>query len=328
MMSGLKINSIAAAVGLAAVLEVLVAAIPAHAADPSFPTGSLVGLVPPAGMVLSKRFPGFEDLDKNASIVFATLPAAAYAEMDKTAQPDVLKKQGIAMDKREPMQVNVGKAFLVIGSETADKTRFRKWILVAATDRFTALVNVQVPEQDTTYTDAAVRAALATLAVRASVPDAERLSLLPFTVGDLAGFQVEGVIPDRALMLVDIPANQAPDATARTVDARLLVAAEPGGPSDTDDHGNFARLAFDSIGGIKNVRINMSEPLNLNGQQGYQTMAQAKQIQDDADVMVVQWLRFGSGGFLQMVGIARSEIWTSALTRMRAVRDSVEAKER
>jgi hypothetical protein len=317
----------ATAIGLATVVGFLIAAMPARAADPIFPTASSIGLVPPAGMTISKRFPGFEDTDKNASILIATLPATAFSEMDKTAVPDVLKKQGITMEKREPIQVGIGKAFLVTGIEVADKIRFRKWLLVAGADDFTALVNVQVPEQDTTYTDAVVRAALATLTVRASIPDAERLSLLPFAVGDFAGFKIAGVLPGRALMLADLASDQAPEAGAVPLNARLLIAAEQGGPTEGNDYGTFARLAFDSIQGIKDVQINMSEPLNVNGQRGYQTMAKAKESQTDVDVMVVQWLRFGGGGFLQMVGIGRAENWSPVLTRMRTVRDSIEPKE-
>jgi hypothetical protein len=41
---------------------------------------------------------------------------------------------------------------------------------------------------------------------------------------------------------------------------------------------------------------------------------------------VIQWLRFGGGGYLQMVGIAGADGWTSVLARLRTVRDSVELK--
>jgi hypothetical protein len=327
MISGFKTTFIAA-IGFGAAAGLLISALPARAADPIYPTASRVGLVPPAGMTVSTRFPGFEDTARNASILIATLPAAAYSEMDKTAVPDVLKKQGITMEKREPFQASFGKAFLVIGTELADKTHFRKWLLVAGADDFTALVNVQVPEQDTTYTDSVVRSALATLTVRASVPDAERLSLLPFAVGDFAGFKIAGVLPGRALMLADLAPDQAPDAGAVTLNARLLIAAEQGGPTETNDYGAFAQAAFDSIQGIKDVHINMSEPLNVNGQRGYQTMAQAKESQTDADIMVVQWLRFGGGAFLQIVGMGRADNWSPILTRMRTVRDSIAPKER
>jgi hypothetical protein len=42
--------------------------------------------------------------------------------------------------------------------------------------------------------------------------------------------------------------------------------------------------------------------------------------------MVAQWLRFGSGGFMQMIGIAKADGWPAALTRLRTVRDSIQLK--
>jgi hypothetical protein len=42
--------------------------------------------------------------------------------------------------------------------------------------------------------------------------------------------------------------------------------------------------------------------------------------------MVAQWLRFGGGAFLQMVGMAQADGWTDALTRLRTVRDSIQAR--
>ena len=42
--------------------------------------------------------------------------------------------------------------------------------------------------------------------------------------------------------------------------------------------------------------------------------------------MVVQWLRFGTAGFLQMIGIVRADVWPTEFTRLRAVRDSIDPK--
>jgi hypothetical protein len=273
------------------------------------------------------------------------------------------------------MRLDAGKGFLLTGRQVAGKERYRKWLLVLAAGDITALVSVQVPESDTAYPNNIVRAALATLAVRQKVPEQEQLGLLPFTVGDLAGFRVDAVLPGRALVLSAAAAEtpkdaakeseeapkepkeakdskeaakdtskEAPkepkeakdskeaakdsskEAAARSFDARLLIAAAPGGPAEADDRSSFARTSFAEIGGIRDVRITMSEPLRIGGQSGYQTMAEAKDARSGADVMVVQWLRFGSGGFLQMTGIARADAWTSTLSRLRAVRDSVQPK--
>lgn len=335
MTSHNRFASLLACAGLAALLACATAA-PASAAEPVFPIGSHIGLVPPAGMVASEDFDGFSVPGEESAILITVLPPKAYAQIEKSLDPEALKKQGVNLEKREPMQFSFGKGILLSGRQVAaDKSRYRKWLLIASASDFTALVTVQVPENDKTYNDRVVRAALATLAVRTKVPEAEELTLLPFTVGDLADFHVEGVIRGRALMLSDQPAAKEPAKDAANDSAKpaesepvphLLIAAMPGGPRELDDYANFARLSFGEIGGIRDVQITMSEPLRINGQSGYQTMADAKDARTGADLRVAQWLRFGSGGYLQMVGIAPIASWTSVLARLRTVRDSIDTK--
>jgi hypothetical protein len=375
-MHNCRFPSITTGAGLAVLLLSLLVAMPSRAAEPLFPPGSRVGLVPPTGMVLSEAFAGFADPEKNAAILIATLPAAAYSQLDKTLDTDELRKQGITLEKREPMRLDAGKGFLLTGRQSAGKEHYRKWLLVLAAGDITALVSVQIPEPDTNYPNNIVRTALAPLAVRQKVPEDEQLGLLPFTVGDLAGFRVDAVLPGRAVVLSALADEAAKDAfkekeapkepeeaakesketpkdgsaetfkaakeaakeikeaqkdfskgsAGRSFDARLLIAAAPGGPAEADDRGSFARTSFAEIGGIRDVHITMSEPLRIGGQSGYQTMAEAKDARSGADVMVVQWLRFGSGGFLQMTGIGRVDVWTRTLARLRTVRDSIQPK--
>jgi hypothetical protein len=316
-----KIGSLSA--GLAALLAVLVFAAPVQAAGPTFPTGSRIGLVPPPGMLESKNFIGFQDIDKEAAILLASQVAAAYPEIEKSLTPESMKAQGITFDKREAMQFAFGSGVLITGKQTADKKVYRKYLLAAQASDMTVLVNAQVPEQETAYPDAAMHAALASVALRATVPDAEKLSLLPFTVGDMAGFHLQSVLPGRAMVLIDNP-NGTP--ASDDFDARMFVAAFPGGPSEADDRAQFARLAFEQIVGIKDVHITMSEPLRINSQAGFQIMAQAKDAHSNADIMVAQWLRFGGGAFMQMIGMAKADGWTTTLTRLRTIRDSIEPK--
>jgi hypothetical protein len=335
-----------AATAAPAMLAVMVATmlsitltVPAWAADPTFPTGSRLGIVPPEGMVPSHNFMGFEDPQKNAAILFTTLPSQAYDSLDKSMVPEAMKKDGVDVDKREPIQLNIGKGFLLSGTQTANNAHYRKWLLVTAAGNITALVTVQVPDQDPAYPDKTMRDTLATLAVRDSVPDAEELSLLPFTVGDMAGFHINEVLPGRALLLVDKPADPASDqAKSQTDDsknqskdvvmlnARFFIAAMPGGPAEPADRSNFARTMFQQIFGIKDVQVQDAEPLRIGNQQGFETLAKAKDAQNDTDVMVVQWLRFGTSGFLQMVGTARADSWPTTFNRLRAVRDSIDTK--
>ncbi len=327
---------------LAVIFALAVSPFPAHAGDPIFPPGSRVGLIPPPGMAVSHSFAGFADPKENAAILITTLPAAAYAKVNKTLDAVALKKQGVSIEKREPIQLSAGKGYLLVGRQVAGKDHYRKWLLVAAVGDLTALVSVQVPEHDKAYPDSALRAALASLSVRASVPLEEQLRLLPFTIGNLAGFRVEGVLPGRAIVLGDVPTGSSGAAqnekskgaskeaskvpSERTVDARMLVAAVPGGPSEFGDRANFARLLFNEIPEIQDIQLTEAGPLRIGNQMGYQTMAQAKDVHGGGDVMVVQWLLFGSGGYLRMTAVAPAKNWTSTLARLRAVRDSVKLR--
>jgi len=96
-----KLDSVRAAAILGALAWLVFAppaTAPAQAADPIFPLASRVGLVPPAGMTVSKSFLGFEDVAKDAAILVAAQPPAAYAEIEKSLAPEALKKNGITVD--------------------------------------------------------------------------------------------------------------------------------------------------------------------------------------------------------------------------------------
>lgn len=300
-------------------------------AGPTFPNGSRIGLVPPPGMLASKAFPGFVDPAQHAVILLAALPAAAYADIQKTTTSDALKKQGVDLKKREPMTLGFAKGTLLIGSQTApDKTRYRKWLLLAPADDFTVLVTVQVPAGNKTYPDQAIRTALSSVALRNNIPASELIGGLPFKVGDLAGFRIANVIPHRAMLLVDAPSYPHMVATKGLpdfeYDGRLIVAAVPGGPAAGQAQSDFARFAFSTIGGLKDIQYTMSEPVRLDQREGFETVAHAKDATTGSDLMVVQWLRFGTNGFLQMVGISRAPVWDRELSRLRTVRDSIVMK--
>src|ERR1700739_1936871 len=73
----------------------------AAAADVIFPAGSLLGLVPPAGMVPSRTSQGFQEPGAKATILLTTLPANAYEQLAKSMVPEAMKKEGIEVERRE-----------------------------------------------------------------------------------------------------------------------------------------------------------------------------------------------------------------------------------
>jgi hypothetical protein len=326
-----RIGAAVAGFGLFVVLASTILTTSARADGPLFPAGAHIGLVPPAGMTLAQTFPGFIDAANNAGILIGMLPLAAYPDIEKTLADDALKKQGFTPEKRDTLQFGIGKGLLVVGTEVGpDKAKYRKWLLIAKTADLTALVTVQEPVGSNAYSDSVVRASLATLAERETVPDAELLTMLPFSVGDISGFKVANVVPGRALMLLDAPKDPHLVVTQGLPEfefnARFIIAAVPNPPASNEERANLARFAFNSIAGIKDIHLTMSEPIRMDNRQGFETVAQAKDTNTNVDVIVVQWLRFEGSQFLQMVGISRADAWSAELPRLRTMRDSVAMK--
>lgn len=301
-------------------------ALPATAAELNYPPGSRIGLAPPPGLVLSKTFFGYEDPSNSVAMMLVALPPQAYADLDASVTAETLKRQGVTVESREALPLPSGKAFLVVGRQEVDNVKIRKWILVASSPTLTGFVTVQMPETATAlYPDAAIRASLATLAFRAAVPVDEQLGLLPFKVSELSGFRIAGVIPGRAVMLSDAPAG-APGSPDSTNEPHIFAAIAAGGPAQSADRDTFAREVFATLPNIREIRVTTSEPLRMAGQQGHQILANAKDASGTAPLTVVQWLRFGGGGYMQIVGIARADAWKDAYPRFRSVRDGIEAR--
>lgn len=301
----------------------VIAALPARAAEPVFPPTSRIGLAPPAGLVVSKEFSGFEDRARKAAILIVELPAEAYAQIEKGTAADILKAGGANVESNAPFALASGPAFLVVATQTVDGVTIRKWVLVASTPDLTAAITVQVPDSEKdTYPDAAVRAALATLTIRATVPAEEQLSALPFKLNDLAGFRPVRVLAGGAVLLTEGPK----DVIELAEQPLMLITIAPGGPTEPEDRERFARTLFGGTPAIKDMRLLRVEPQRINGQPGHEIVANGKDMKTDTDVTVVQWLRFSGGGYTRLLGVARKDAWDTIFPRFRALRDGLEPK--
>jgi hypothetical protein len=304
---------------LGALAALAVAAAPALAADPAFPVNSRIGLVPPAGFTPSTKFIGFENAAASAAILIAELPAEAFPELEKGLTDEALKTRGMTVTLREPMTFQDGRGVFISGPKVTDGVKRHEAMLIAGLSGVTALVSVQMIETShATITDAVVRDTLKTLAVR-QIPESEKLGVLPYRLGNLAGFRVVRTAQNGTAILTQGPN----DAVADVEQPFLLIGIAGGEAPKPEERDAFARRLFSASPGIKEIKVIRAEPLRIGQAPGYEIVAEAKDAKSGIDVSTVQWLRFGQTGHLQMFAIARRTAWNDVFPRLRTIRDGI-----
>jgi len=304
----------------AAMLLLISAASFARAADVVYPLGMRVGLVPADGMKAGRA--GFEAEEKKTIIMIAELPPQAYDDMEKTMTIEALSGQGLEVDKREPVSLTNGKGVLVSGHQSVNGARYRKWLLLASVSDVTALVVAQAPDAEKeSYSDAAMRSTITSVAARPNPLD-EQLSMIPFKISDLSGFRIVRVIAGTAVVMTSGP-KDAPDADEQP---QFVIAVANGLPVEAAERENFAKQTMGLLSNFKDMHLTFSEPLRIGGLQGYELRADAKDQRKNADVSIVQWIRFGTGGYMQMVGVSPKDKWADNFPHFRAIRDGVDVR--
>lgn len=293
------------------------------AAAPVFPTGLRVGLEPPAGLVASRRIPGFEDLGHHVLVAIFQFPGQAYDKLMHAGFDH--QTQGMTHVSKADFAVAGGKGYLVSGEIRVKDQDQRRWFLLARPDGnasggpLTAVIRVDVPKAAReVYSDAVVRKMLASVEFRAT-PIKELLGLLPFKFGDLAGFHVASVLPGGAV-LTDGPG----DRIGKVGQPYFIVAMGRGGPRDPALRGTFARDML-RRGPLSNIRVTSADSIRIGRAPALELRATA-QDPTGQTVHVVQWLRFGTGGYMRMIGVAPKGDWNKLFQRFRAVRDGVTSR--
>jgi hypothetical protein len=265
---------------------------------------------------------GFEDREASAVILIGEMPAAAFVDVEKSLTAASLAKQGMQEDKREKFTLASGNGVLISGRQDTDGKTVRKWLLLASLPTMTALIAVQAPDADAAYNDTSIRAALASITVREAVPVDELLKLVPIVFGDLSGMRPIRVAPPAGVLLTEGPK----DTTEASEQPILAVSLGVGGPDKQADRDNFARNLLGGMSELKEARIVSRDLIKLGPTQTHEIQAEGKDAKSGEAMKLVQWVKFGSGGFIRLVGIARVDSWRDAFPRFRGVRDGLKPR--
>jgi hypothetical protein len=172
------------------------------------------------------------------------------------------------------------------------------------------------------YPDAVMRDMLASIRVRARLSADELLALLPFRMADLAGFRLLHADPHGAATFTDGPVDTAQPA----IQPFFSVTRRSAPPPDPSQYDAFAKRLLAPFANAVSFRVLRSETVRIGGQQGHELIGTMRDRESGAELTLVQWLRFGPGGHVQMLGAARTDAWPDIFPRLRTLRDGVETR--
>jgi hypothetical protein len=293
---------------------------PAAAAEPTYPRGMRIGLVPIEGLAPAQSFVGFESADQGVKVLLTELPAAAFGEVEAAFKAT---PEGVNGVKPQNLETAAGKAYYTMETAKDGTEAVRRYSMIVSGGQFSGYVAVQVSEASSkAASDDAVRNMFATVTVRKDVPIDEQLALMPFKIGQRSDFKTVRMLAPAAMLLAD-----ATDDTNIEAAPFMVLGLIGAAPEKPDDRARFAQQAAAQVPGLRDGRITMSEPVRIDGAPGYETRIEATSGKDNTPVNVVQWLRFGGGNIaIRVIASSPREQWSTAFPRFRAVRDGIQSR--
>ena len=294
----------------------------ARAADPIFPAGSRVGLVPPAGLIAAATYQGFEDRRLGVTLAVTELSARSYPDIVKEFSPEEMRAGGLQEESRENVTLRDGAGFIVIARQSLGGVAVRKWALVATLQDVVAVVLIVVPDparglsgcrpaRGTRHRHGAPQGADRAAACPAALP-LRRPWRISHRAGAARRHRASDLGPDDFAV-----AEQQPFMMV------LAQAAEIPPPTERDA---FARRVLANAWPLGNARFVRSEGIRIGNAPAHEIVVETRSTKTNTDFTAVQWLLFGSGSYLQIVGAARRELWDEMWPRMHKVRDGIAPK--
>jgi hypothetical protein len=303
--------------GIAVALLLATAACAAALAQPVItPAGSAFGLAPPPGYVADPGATGFANpAQPGASIVLSEMPAGAYAQIERGMTAEALARSGIELLARESFATPVGTGLLITGTQRAGERVLAKWMLVvpakAGEANATALIVVTTPAPADPATDAAMRAAFATLAFT-PLSLAEKIAALPFRLTEGPTLKVGHTLSGSSAVLTPGGRQGSPGSPL------LAVAFAPGDAIPPGERATAALVLSRQLGGLSEVRrtqpAESGDVMRIDG---------TGRTRDGTAKRFAQWVVFLPDGHLRILAMADEDSFGPLAAEFESIASSV-----
>ena len=262
-------------------------------------TGTSVALAPPAGFVLSSRFPGFERADLQSSVMVTEIPGPV-ADVSRGLTAAGLATRGMTLISSARPLVDGRQALLLKVSQPAAGMTVHKWMLVSGDARKTVMIVGTFPEEHEPQVGDAMKESLLTTRWGIGAVPPDRFEGLPFRVSPTTSLKIAGRMSNM-LMLTE-SGRMGPQGPS----AALFVVGTSLAPVDVSDLKAFATMRASQTKQLKGLRVSEQGAITIGTEAGYELVAQGTDIATGRLVTLYQVLLPDPQGYVLMQGMVAS----------------------
>jgi hypothetical protein len=271
-----------------------------------------VSLVPPAGLRLTERFPGFSDEETGSSIMITQMPTP-YSEITNWITKEEFAKRGMSLLSRREVSLNGRSGILLHVRQEAHSVAFLKWIVAAGNEKESVLVTATFPEEMKAQLSSAMEQSALSVHWDAEAK-IDPLAGLNFSFNDDPLLKFAERISRTVILTKDgvLPGKA-------TNDSLFIIGSSLPHPI-ISDLGKFAEERLMQIEQVSGIAIKKQSDVTIDGLSGKEIVAEA-QWKDlpDAPVVVYQVLLLDGEYHFIMQGFAprkEQEKYLAVFTRI------------
>lgn len=272
----------------------------------------------PEGFEEADSFDGFGQAETQSSVMAVSIPGP-YSQVIGGFTQEQMKARGWTLRSKQDVKVDGLSGILIHFEQPARGQWFLKWCLAFGDDRKTSMVTAAYPKEHERELSARLKSAvLSTRPDRAAAPPSG--ADLPFTLVASQKLKLAPSINRTVLYTKDglIPAKSPEDP--------LFVAAPSLGDVVVGDRQQFCERELRRTAHTKQVSVKSIGTIAVDGLDGYECLAEAKDSESEAPLVVYQAILFDGASYIHMKGLVGTRLRDEFLPEFKAMARSLRRK--
>ncbi len=276
----------------------------------SFATAG-IKLIKPDGFDPAESFDGFQQTSTQSSVMAITLPGP-FSKVTSGFNATQLKARGITLKSSENISIDGSKGILINLTQTAYGIEFSKWIVAFGNEQETKMVTATFPKN---------RSAKLSPILKSVVLTAKHDTTPPPALGSNLGFKI---IPSPKVKLTRVIAKalmytKDGSIPAKSPEDPLFIVARSFSEVEIGDKKEFSTRRISQQNSIKVNSVISTDRIVIDGLDGYEIIAEAKDTASDTPITIYQTMLFDKKSYILIQGIVGTNILDQYLPEFKAM---------